>query len=267
MKERKDILKSSRKLRRKRFFLKILFLFVLFLAVCAGLVWALYIPYLRIQKISVEGAEILSVEKIISNVSDSIKGKYFFVIPQNNILIASKKDIIDNLLSSFPRIKEISLDKNFLNILSVKIREWKQEALFCRGETKEECFYVGEDGYIFEKAPYFSGDIYLKIFDERGGDLEIGRNIISADQFKGLIGFRNFLSRENIKIISILLKKEGVYELKTEEEWIILLNERNDSRLAFENLRTALDSSIKENRKNLDYIDLRFGNKVFYKFK
>lgn len=265
---------SSKKIKRKKFFLKALFLFVLFLIISAGVVWSLYIPKLKIQKISVEGAEILSVEKIIANISDSIKSKYIFIIPKNHILIASKEEIANNLLSSFPRIKELTVNKNFPNSLAIIIKERQSAALLCGGENNPpaggECAYIDEDGFVFEKAPYFSGEIFLKFFDERDvGNLvttwKLSFQVVPKDQFRKLIDFKNYLFRENIKIPSINLKKDGIYELQTNEGWVILLNERNDFRIAFENLKTALDSSIKENQKNLEYIDLRFGNKVFYK--
>ncbi len=63
-----------------------------------------------------------------------------------------------------------------------------------------------------------------------------------------------------------IIKKEGIYELQTSENWFILLNEQNDSQITYQNLKIALDQ-IADKRKNLSYIDLRFGNKVFYKFK
>lgn len=260
-------MKSSKRLKKKRFFLKILFLFVLFLIVCACAVWSLYIPKFRIQNISVAGAEILSVEKIITNISDSLKGKYVFIIPKNHILVASKKEIIENLLNSFPRIKDVSLEKDFPNSLSIKIKERKSEALLCAEDSPlGECAYVDEDGFVFEKAPYFSGEIFLKFFDERDvGNLVSDRQLLPEEQFKGLVDFKNYLFKENIKILIINLKEDGIYELQTGESWVILLNERNNFRIAFENLKTALDFSIKENQKKLEYIDLRFGNKVFYK--
>lgn len=261
---RKDILVSSKKLRRKRFFLRILFFFTLILILTAGAIWSLYIPKLRIQKISVEGAEILSVERITSNISEFLKGRYLWLIPKDNIFIASKKEINRNLLNNFPRIKEILLNKNFPNNLSIKIKERRSEALLCKKES-DECVYTDEDGFVFEKAPYFSGEIFLKFFDERDVKSSVFDKLLLVEQFKGLIDFKNYISRENIKISSINLKKDGIYELQTSEGLVILLNERNDFRLAFENLKTALDSSIKENQKNLEYIDLRFGNKVFYK--
>lgn len=261
---------SSKKLKRKRFFLRILFFFMLILILAAGAIWSLYIPKFRIQKISVEGAEILSVEKIIANVSDSIKSKYVFIIPKNHILIASKEEIANNLLSSFPRIKELTVNKNFPNSLAIIIKERQSAALLCAGENNPpaggECAYIDEDGFVFERAPYFSGEIFLKFFDERDvGNSVSDKQLLSEEQFKGLIDFKNYLFRENIKIPSINLKKDGIYELQTNKGWFILLNERNDFRIAFENLKTAFDSSIKENQKNLEYIDLRFGNKVFYK--
>ncbi len=234
-----------------------------------------YIPYLKIQKISIAGNSSLSTEKILIEVSSYLNSKTLFIFPRNNILILPKETISNNLLSQFPRIGEVSLEKNFPDSISVKIRERKQEALFC---IDKECAFIDEDGFVFEKAPYFSGDVYLKFFNERedvdvgnlvsdSSDRKLSFQLILQEQFKKLIEFKNLVPRENIKVSKVVLKKEEIYEIYTDEKWYILLNEKNDAKISYENLKITLDAKIKENRQKLEYIDLRFGNKVFYKFK
>ncbi len=270
MRKKRDILGSSKKLRRKRIIWKLVlgFLILLFIFGCATAFF--YISYLRIKKISIEGNSSLSTEKISGEVSDYLNGKFFRIFPRDNILILPKEAIVSNLLSKFPRIKEVSLNKNFPDSISVKIKERQQEALLCINDSPSAggCAFIDKNGYVFEKAPYFSGDVYLKFFDERESPLgTIGFQIIPEEQFKKLIDFRNFVSGENIKISKIILKKEGIYEADTSEEWHILLNEQNEPQISYENLKISLDSKIQGDRQKLEYIDLRFGNKVFYKFK
>lgn len=266
----KNIFASSRKLRRKRFIKKLVlvFLFLFFVFFCA--VAFFYIPYLRIQKISIEGNLSLSTEKILAEISSYLVGKSFLVFPRNNIFILPKQAIINNLSNKFPRISEAYLNKDFPSSLSVVIKERKQAAILC---ALEDCFFIDENGFVFERAPYFSGDVYLKFLDEREETRNLASNwkqgfqLISEDQFKKLIDFRDLISRENIKVSEIILKKEGIYEMDISEGGHILLNEQNDAKISFENLKITLDSKIQNDRQKLEYIDLRFGNKVFYKFK
>lgn len=139
-------------------------------------------------------------------------------------------------------------------------------ALLCK---EEQCVYIDKDGYIFEKAPYFSGEIFLKFFDERDNNqgLALNRVLLSKDQFENINKFKDLINHEEIYISAVFLKNDGNFEFKTTEGWLIKLDERNDQKISFENLKISLEQEIKEKRKDLDYIDLRFGNKVFYKFK
>ncbi|HDH04001.1 MAG TPA: FtsQ-type POTRA domain-containing protein [Candidatus Campbellbacteria bacterium] len=277
---KKDILASSRKLRRKRIALRTGVLVIVALFLCAGFVGLFYIQKFRIQKVSAKGNYALNKKEIIENISDSLNGKYFGIFPRDNIFIIPKEEIKSNLLAAFPRVKSVFLNRDFPNSLFVEIKERKPAALFCennesalpalpnQGEPTDKstyrqgkCSFVGEDGFIFGKAALFSGNVYLKFYREGGGN---GKTIT---QLKNLMEFVKLASKENIKITKIILAGEELRKFYTSEGWYILLNNNNDTQITFENLKLALENKIKENRKYLDYIDLRFGNKVYYKFK
>jgi hypothetical protein len=48
---------------------------------------------------------------------------------------------------------------------------------------------------------------------------------------------------------------------------LLILNVKDDYSRVFSVLKTVLENEIKDKAKDIDYIDLRFGNKVFYKYK
>jgi hypothetical protein len=70
-----------------------------------------------------------------------------------------------------------------------------------------------------------------------------------------------------MEVAKIILKDGWQYEIYLKESWYILLNDKNESNLSFSNLQLVLDGTIKEKRPTLEYVDLRSGNKVFYKYK
>jgi hypothetical protein len=266
MRDKKDILRTSRRLKKKRFFKKLSFFLLTPLFIFVSLIALFYIPYFKIKKISLEGNSSVDSEKIMANVSNYLAGKEFKIFPQDNFLILSKKEIVASLLKEFPRLKEVSLNKNFPDTISIKVKERNNEALFCFSNKDEGCAFIDEDGFVFDKAPYFSSGVYLTFLEEATSAWKSSFQVIPEEQFKKLIDFKNLLAEENIKILQIIIKKEENYELQTNEKWRILLNEKNEAQITYQNLKLTLDQ-IKDKRKNLDYIDLRFGNKVFYKFK
>jgi cell division septal protein FtsQ len=267
---RKDILESSRKIKRKRSFFKIILLLFLFLAVLAGIVWLLYIPQIRIKNISVKGQQILNKEKIISKISEILAGKYFYIISKDNIVIFSKEGLKKEIMKVFPRVKEIMVDEKLPDSLLITIKERESKALLCQTDKSEDCYYIDKDGFVFERAPSFSGNIYLKFYDNRNQEeiVSLEENLLSEEQFRNIVSFREMALKEKIFFSKISLKKENIYEIENIDGWKILINDKNDPLKTFENLKTVLGKIQEEEKeKILDYIDLRFGDKIFYKFK
>ena len=271
---RKDILESSRKMRRQR----TLRGFSIFGAVVLVLIFAFAglarIPYFKIKKVAIEGNATLGSEELMSGVLGAMAGNYFFIFPKDNILLASSGKIETKILNDFPRVRSVLISKNLPDSLLIKIEERKSIALLCKDAPPEGgCYFLDENGFAFEKSPYFSGNIFIKFTDERENPTwKSGFQVVSEEQFKGLIAFINSASGKDIKITDVILKKEGVYNLNTQENWQIILSERNNFasagwRIAADNLKIVLESQIKNRRSELEYIDLRLANKVFYKFK
>ena len=228
------------------------------------------ISYFRIKNVAIEGNATLGSEELMSGVLGAMTGNYFLIFPKNNILLASSGEIETKILNDFPRVKSISISKNLPGSLSVKIEERKSTALLCRDAPPAgECYFLDENGFAFEKSPYFSGNIFIKFTDERnvGNSVSDTGQLISEEQFKGLMALIDSASGNGVEITDVVLKKEGIYNLNTQEGWKIILSERNDLKIAADNLRITLESKIKDKRPTLEYIDLRLANKVFYKFK
>ena len=258
--------------------------FLIFSGVVLVLVFAFAglarISYFKIKKVAIEGNSTLGSEELMSEVLGAMAGNYFLIFPKDNILLASSGDVEKKILGDFPRTRSVLISKNLPDSLSVKIEERKSTALLCKDASPTgECYFIDEKGFAFEKSPSFSGNIFIKFIDEREslGSLaskwKLSFQVVSEEQFKGLMALINFASNKDVKITDIILKKEGIYNLITQESlppqasWQIILSERNDLKIAADNLRIVLESQIKEKRSQLEYIDLRLANKVFYKFK
>ncbi|NOY35404.1 MAG: FtsQ-type POTRA domain-containing protein [bacterium] len=291
MARKKDILASSRKLKRRRVLLKAALGAGGFLVLSAAVSALFYIPAFRIKNIAVQGNSTLESGEIISAASRFLQGKYFGIFPKDNILIFPKEEISAGVAGDFGRIKEIAVDGDFPDSLLINITERKPTALFCGqlptpssetpnyntlsnppksdlpagrqasdGSGGGDCFFVDGDGVVFEKAPVFSDNVYVKFYGEKTGEREISG-------FGKMMDFVKTAQNGGVDIIKIVMEKDGLRKFYTSEGWHIMLNENDDFQIAFENLKLALEEKIKENRKYLDYIDLRFGNKLFYKYK
>ena len=265
---RRDFLASSRKLRRKRLIFKAVVVSVIFTAIFAGVVAFFRIPYLQVEKIEISGNSLIDGDDLIETVKAKLEGKYFGLFPKSNIFIIPKGKILAEIPQEFKRIKNISIDKKYFGAIAVKIEERSNSALYCKTEN---CAYADESGFVFEKAPYFSGAVFLKFIDQRWPEkvLEdfIGSNLIEESEFKKILEFAGLAAKIGNGIKEVVLKKENIYEFYTKEGWKIILNDKNEPKSAYLNLITALDANIKDKRTKLDYIDLRLGNKIYFKYK
>ena len=138
---------------------------------------------------------------------------------------------------------------------------------------EEKCYFVDEAGYIFDEAPYFSGDVYFKFY----GLANLG-TYFSKENFKQLIYFKDTLLGIGLKPVSLYVLDNGDIKVFLSNlnkapigPYIALKASSNFQKVA-ENLQTALtteplQSDLKNQYSSLLYIDLRFGNKVVYKFR
>src|SRR3989344_1290398 len=271
---RKDFLTSSRKIKRKRLILKAVVWGIIFAAIFAGVVAFFRIPYFQVEKIEINGNSLVDGDDLTDAIKVKMEGRYLWLFPKTNIFLIPKDKILTELPEEFKRIKKISLDKKYFGAIAVKIEERNNAVLYCE---KEDCAYADENGFVFEKAPYFSGAVFLKLIEQRNSDNGenaktideyLGTNLIAENEFKKILEFAGLAAKTGGGGVSeVILKKENIYEFYDKEGWKIILNDKNEPQSAYLNLITALDANIKEKRTKLDYIDLRLGNKIYFKYK
>ena len=142
--------------------------------------------------------------------------------------------------------------------------------MWCRrGEGEPRCAFVGQDGILFQEAPVFEGRVLLKIFDERvKNDYHIGESILSPESMRMLAAFRELFARRlNAHLHAIRIKDENAIELQVLEGWYAIVSAGLDPNESVENLSIVFAKNLKNQREKLEYIDLRFGNKLYYKLQ
>lgn len=230
-------------------------------------------PLMAVNSIIVSGTESLDNEKITNVVNSAISGKYLDLVNRNNLILLSKKNIIQALKSNFKKIQSVEINKEFPDKILVKIAERQSSLVFCSGDP---CYVIDSAGRAYAAADFQSGELgenELTILRDLSQ-----KNISIDDVFldKDLLSFVQAI-RNRIKIdLDIDVKQEfstptlisGDIRVETADGWKVYFNKDIGIDKEMEMLKTALNNSIDKNRKNdLDYIDLRVDNKVYYKFK
>ena len=282
---KRNVLNSPRltelkKRRRKAVLNKILLSLLGLVIVFFLFTYLSHLKNLNIVEIRVVSDGVVGPEEIKETVKGEITGKYLYLFPKTNILIYPQSSIKDELQSKFKRIKSVDLSIEDNKTLFINITERVAKYTWC-GDTpvlgaelpREECYFLDEEGYIFDVAPYFSGEVYFKFF----GIPTSEDNYFFKQNFRQLASFKDALVKLGLKPTSLYVASDGDVEVTllpgssatTLPKIIFKLDA--DMQNIKENLDTALKteplkSDFKKKYSSLEYIDLRFGNKVYSKF-
>ncbi len=111
---------------------------------------------------------------------------------------------------------------------------------------------------------------------EKNKDQILGTQLLNQNDFKNIILIYDVISKLKLSPYAVLVLPDGEYEILLRDGQYNFLNspriklkDINDQIIISQNLAAALNTKIfKENKiSDFSYIDLRFGNKVFYKLK
>lgn len=246
---------------------KILFyVFTLFI-ISALLAYISRIDRLNISEIEISGNKVIDTEMIQTVVEQAISENYFWVFPKTNILYYPQNSIRNELYNKFKRLKDISFSIENKKILEVSVTERVALYTWCgeKIELEEKCYFMDENGFVFDEAPYFSGGVYFKFYG-------------LIQNFQKLIFFKETLENMELKPVALYITNDGDIEVFLSRGVLsvtgpkIIFKMNADFQNVAENLEAALttpplQSEFKNKYSSLLYIDLRFGNKVYYKFQ
>ncbi len=242
---------------------------------------------LVISNVKVEGYDRVNPTEVVMLVESYIEKPAFWFFSRRTIFFYPKKKMHSALLSSIPRIRTADLRVSDGNVLIVSISERQVEALWCGNEPKKEndelsteCYYLDDDAIVFARAPYFSGSVYLKWYGPVTDNEKIlGSSYLDIKKFRNLQEFTESIRRLGIMPLAMVPMKNGQYAL-----WLdpgpgrkddilpkILFDSSSDLQKVALDFGSAiyvdpLKNQIENDYAKLQYIDLRFDNKVYYKF-
>jgi hypothetical protein len=190
--------------------------------------------------------------------------------------------IKNELQNKFKRLTDINIAIKNDKTLEVSVQERMPKYTWCGVEISapdEKCYFMDQDGYIFDEAPYFSGGVYFKFYGLPGvgNTADPSGSYYSKQNFQQLVSFRDILVGFNLKPVAFNTTSGGDIEVYLSSGAPLTIGPKliirsgTDFQKVAENLETALtteplQTEFKTKYATLSYIDLRFGNKVYYRF-
>ncbi len=272
-------LDELKKKKRKVLKAKIIMFFAGLVVVLTGLVFLLRWGELNIQSIEISGNKVIETKDIESIIRGQISGKYLWVIPKTSFVFYPRVGIEEELAAKIKRLKDISVNVKDTKTLVVTLAEREIKYTWCGNDLPKEelgpekgvCYFTDEEGYIFDTAPYFSGDVYFRFYGKLNEPLG---SYFYKDYFKKLVYWKEALESMNLKPVALRLNADDEVEIFLSKGGLpgprIIIKAPSDEVKTMENLESALDTNFKtalaEKYDKLLYIDLRFDNKVYYRF-
>ncbi|MBP6857833.1 MAG: hypothetical protein KBC11_01425 [Candidatus Pacebacteria bacterium] len=263
----KSVKTEKKKFSWKRFFK--IFLTLLFLF---GIGFLLRHPKFQVFNIEVLGTEVISKIDIEDNIKEQLVGKYLWIFPKSSIFLINERSIKEKVKNNFSRIETINIKRADFHSIKVDIKEFQAEFLWC-GKNQEDCYFMDKQGFVYSKAPVFSGTAYSKIFVDLVVK-ELPFSALSVDNIKDVTEISERLLAINI----IPTTFDYVSERQLDIDFLhnksiskIIIDPRNNVETSleyvFSGIRTEpLSSKFHNPNKKLLYIDVRFPSKIIYKF-
>ena len=247
---------------------KVYLVAVAILAVIASVVYILcFSPYLKIKDIRVEGTQKISGNEIINLSKQALSGREHWIIPKDSVVFFNGTKLKGFLLKQASLIKSVDVVRSMSGLLVIKIQERQKAILFC---DAQKCYNIDDGGLIFEEAPAIYGGMAVALKDNSGREAKVGDSAVGAELVSFIKEARRLLNeRVNLNLIYFEIGSHPSAEVNaiTVEDWKIIFDPNRDAGDQIAALKLVLDDQIKEQRDNLEYIDLRVNNRVYFKYR
>lgn len=235
------------------------------IALIAYAVWHIArLETFTLKNVEVIGGQTIDPDTIRARAETLLEGDYFKIIPRRFTYFYPKLDIESQLLS-IERVKNVQVERTSRNTLTIVYEEYVPYALWCDIEENEQCLFIDSSGYAYAGAPELRGGAFVR-YETIGSSPE--RNVYGFDkeEIEFTRGFIDMLEeRIGVYVISVAVDTEGdaYFNLSGGGQLIVSMRENKEG--VVENLITILSSEEFRHIEpgNFQYIDLRFGNKIF----
>lgn len=263
---RRKVFKKSYQLKKKKSFLKNRFFKIGVLSLIIFGIFFYFIvffPFFQIREVQISGNERIEANSIKELVLESIKREVIF-LPSASIFLINRTGIRNKILNKNPKIFNVKIKTRFPNSLIINIKEREAIGVWC---WQAQCFDIDQTGVIFS---FSTQQEKLRIKDKQERNLPfLGELVVIPERLKMFQTIQEQLKQIfQIEIKEFIIVSERRLNIKTAESWNIYFDFEKDFNWQMTKLVSSLEEEISsEERKNLKYIDLRFGDRVFFKLR
>lgn len=270
--------------RRRRVRLAIWFAGLLFVAgLMYGVHRASYLEQFTIDTVSIVGTEALPPHLVRTFVETELHNGSYHFFSRSNIFAYPREAIEQGLVAFFPRVKAASVSRPslFSQTVIVTIEERQPFARWCTNLDLAEssaCFEMDDSGFLFASLgatstiarafaqPYiFAGGLSAQESVEGG---LVGQTFIPGRLADLLTVLTRLQQQADVSPLRVSVDNGQDFSVDFAEGFTLRASFENGIGTLARNLSLVLGSeTLAGKTSQIEYVDLRFGSKVFYKFK
>lgn len=227
---------------------------ILLIGVLVFLYWFTYGSLWKINNIEIVDARHTDVEALKTDIYNITEKKKFLIIPNNHILFLSKKRVTDHILENYPSVESVEIKKTKDRDIIISIKDRMPMGVWC----DDNCFFFDDLGILFKKSFDYTGAVFTRWGTTASSTLKFYDKVLCLDSCIDKT-FVNFLSQNKIKEVSM----EGD-DFKMFTEYGFYIKALNNASTTMRNI-ALFKKEYAGDLKALQYVDVRFGDKIFYK--
>jgi len=233
----------------------------------------IFSSYLALAGWRVQGLSLIEEGRFQETVDQELAQRYLGFIPRGSFFLIQPTKLERFLKERYPLARNIVAKRVFPDRLEITVEERDRIILWC---VASECGHVLEDGSVvpvtaaYEEEGNRARTLYLR--DESSEPLRFGSGIYDAPFMLLTTSLQSSLQAEfGIETENeMMLASRFANELrvKTKEGWGIYFSTRIPIETSLQALRLLFEREIPRERfSELEYIDLRTENRVFYRYR
>lgn len=239
-------------------------------AVLGGAAYLANASFLEITDIAVEGAKSVEQSDIKARVTAALEGRYMGLFAKDNIFLYPQTQIRHGLEEKYPTLRTVDVHAKDFHTIEVKVVEREPVALWCpQGQVLPgvRCKFIDEEAVAYASA--FGDEPYITYY----GPLSSSTPPLYLDKarFQSLSAFVAALSQKvpQDHVRAVAVEGNGDTRVYFQNDFVLIFSLRDDGGDVFERLSLALGAEpfVSHQLSDFEYLDLRFGDKLYYKLK
>lgn len=235
-----------------------------------GIVFSFNHPNFSIKQISVAPTTFAPHDEILARAENVLNGSYFGIFSKRNFIFVPIGALRYSITSLHPAIEEVSVHRTSAHDVSIDVKEFEPVAKWCGADARKKiasCYIINKKGQFFAQETTINTFAVPTFFGEITQENIIGSYYAPIETFEKVMEFVRGLPQFNIMIEAVETEDFETFVVRTVKGPYLMLDKNDDIDIILDNLRIVIEQEEinKAQFKNLIYIDLRHGNKVFYK--